>query len=227
MTKIKLCGLTGPEDIIMANELKPDYAGFVFAASSRRYLTPERAAGLKEMLDPSIKAVGVFVDESTDRVLELIDRGIIDMVQLHGSEDENYIIRLKRIVDNPVIRAFRIKSRDDVKEAEGCSADHILLDSGSGTGKVFDWELMKDMGRPCFLAGGLTPDNVGEAVRRLRPYAVDVSSGIETDGIKDHEKMRRFVSEVRKADQEQREAETDLGAVQGLFLKKRCERKED
>ena len=201
MTKIKLCGLSRPCDIGMANELKPEYIGFVFAAKSKRYIDPQKAAGLKELLSSAIRAVGVFVDEAPDTVAALLNSGVIDIAQLHGGEDEAYIQRLRQHTDKPIVKAFQIKSRHDLAEAKACTADHILLDSGAGTGNVFDWSILQDVKRPYFLAGGLSPDNVGDAVRLLHPYAVDVSSGIETDGRKDEEKAAAFIAAVRKEEQ--------------------------
>ncbi len=201
MTKIKLCGLSRPCDILTANELKPEYIGFVFAPKSKRYIDPQKAAQLKELLSSDIRAVGVFVDEAPDTVAALLNSGVIDIAQLHGSEDEAYIQRLRQRTDQPIIKAFQIKSRHDLAEATACTADHILLDSGAGTGKVFDWSVLRDVKRPYFLAGGLSPDNVGDAVRLLHPYAVDVSSGIETDGRKDEEKAAAFIAAVRKEKQ--------------------------
>ena len=197
MTKIKFCGLTGDCDIDAANELRPEYVGFVFAPKSKRYITPERAAELKSRLEAGIKAVGVFVNDDLYHVAELLNRGVIDIAQLHGSEDEEYIGQLRQLTDKPIIRAFRIKTAEDIAEAEKCTADHVLLDSGAGTGEVFDWKLIKNMKRPYFLAGGLSPDNVENAVEQLSPYAVDVSSGIETDGVKDKAKMAAFAAAVR------------------------------
>ena len=201
MTKIKLCGLSRPCDIQTANELMPEYIGFVFAPKSKRYIDPQQAARLKELLSPDIRAVGVFVDEAPDTVAALLNSGIIDIAQLHGSEDEAYIQRLRQRTDQPIIKALQIKSRHDLAEAKICTADHILLDSGAGTGNVFDWSVLQDVKRPYFLAGGLSPDNVGDAVRLLHPYAVDVSSGIETDGRKDEEKAAAFIAAVRKEEQ--------------------------
>ena len=197
MTKIKFCGLTGDCDIDAANELRPEYVGFVFAPKSKRYVTPERAVELKRRLAVGIKAVGVFVNDNLYHVAELLNRGVIDIAQLHGSEDEEYIGQLRQLTGKPVIRAFRIKTAEDIAEAEKCTADHVLLDSGAGTGEVFDWKLIKNMKRPYFLAGGLSPDNVENAVEQLSPYAVDVSSGIETDGVKDKAKMAAFAAAVR------------------------------
>ena len=188
MTKIKLCGLSRTEDIETVNELKPEYVGFVFAPESRRYVTPQT----------EIQAVGVFVNESPKKITELLHSGIIGIIQLHGDEDEDYIRRLKQHTDKPIIKAFRVETENDIADAERCSADYILLDSGAGTGTVFDWKLLMNIRRPYFLAGGLSPDNVGKAVTTLHPFAVDVSSGIETGGTKDKEKMTAFVAAVRK-----------------------------
>ncbi len=192
MTKIKLCGMPRPEDIAAVNEIKPDYIGFVFWKPSKRYITPEAAQELKKALDENIKAVGVFVNEDIDEAASLANRGIIDLIQLHGDEDDDYISRLRKLTDKPIIRAIRIVTEEDTVKAENSPADHILLDSGKGGGKVIDWDLAAKIERPYFLAGGLTIDNVSAAVEKLHPYAVDVSSGIETDGHKDPEKMRQF-----------------------------------
>ncbi len=200
MTKIKFCGLTRTGDIEAANELKPDYIGFVFWPKSKRAVTAGQAKTLKAKLDPSIKAVGVFVDEDMEAVKSLLDGGIIDIAQLHGHEDEDYITGLKEASGKPVIKAFRIRSEDDIRKAEASPADLVLLDAGMGDGVTFDWSLIKNAGRPYFLAGGLDPDNAADAVRTLHPYALDVSSGIETDGLKDTNKMAAFAASVRKED---------------------------
>lgn len=198
MTKIKLCGLTRPCDIEYVNELLPEYIGFVFTPKSRRYISPEKAEVLREHLDDRITPVGVFVDENIDVIADLIKRKIIDIVQLHGNESEQYIEDLRRVIDCPVIKAFRIESEADIVSANNSSADYVLLDSGGGTGKVFDHLLLKDIARPYFLAGGLTPENVETAVKQLKSFAVDVSSSLETDGFKDKIKMTAFVNAVRK-----------------------------
>lgn len=198
MTKIKLCGLSRTRDILAANQLRPEYIGFVFAPKSSQYISSEQARELKALLSPQIRAVGVFVNEGIDRVEELLNSGVIDLAQLHGSEDADYIRQLRTRTGKPVIQAFRITSEEDVKRAEHSIADHILLDAGAGTGTVFDWSMLQQIRRSYFLAGGLGPENVKGAVERLHPYAVDVSSGIETDGSKDPEKMAAFVTAVRK-----------------------------
>lgn len=198
MTKIKLCGLSRSCDIEAANEWMPEYIGFVFASKSKRYVTPQAASELKRLLSPEIQAIGVFVNEDAKKIAALLHSGIIDIAQLHGNEDENYINQLKQLTEKPIIKAFRVETARDIAEAERCSADYILLDSGAGTGTVFDWNLLKNIHRPYILAGGLSPDNVSEAVKLLHPYGVDVSSGIETDGLKDKTKMAAFVAAVRK-----------------------------
>jgi len=199
MTKIKLCGLKRMCDIEWANELLPDYIGFIFAKKSKRYVSPELASVLKSKLDARVKAVGVFVNEPVDEVARLLNNGTIDVAQLHGSEDEDYVSSLRQITDKQIYKAFRIDSVEDVYKANLSSADYILLDSGNGgTGTVFDWNLLQGIDRPYFLAGGLNCENIEQAVCTLKPYGVDVSSGIETDGLKDKEKMCRFVKSIRK-----------------------------
>lgn len=200
MTRIKLCGLSRMEDIVAANRLKPDYIGFVFAAKSKRRVTQLQAAELKSKLNPETKAVGVFLDDDLDMVAGMMNLGIVDVVQLHGSEDEEYIKKLRVITDKPIIKAFVINTAEDVKRAEQSTADYILLDGGKGSGKVFDWSLLKEIKRPYFLAGGLNTENAAQAVASLKPFAVDVSTGIETDGFKDAEKMTAFVAAVRKGE---------------------------
>ena len=198
MTKIKLCGLGRPCDIEWANALMPDYIGFVFAQKSKRFVSPERVKALREGLDSNIRAVGVFVNEAPEVVADLLNTGTIDLAQLHGGEDEDYIKALRELTDKPLIKAFRIENTADLDRARQSSADCILLDNGAGgTGATFDWALLKCFDRPYFLAGGLDSGNVRQAIEVLRPFAVDVSSGIETDGAKDHNKMTAFVNAAR------------------------------
>ena len=199
--KIKLCGLTRPCDIEAVNELQPDYIGFVFAKKSRRYVSPEKAKELKAMLAPGIQAVGVFVNEEPEQIAALLEAGTIDVAQLHGQEGEREIRRLRELTDHPLIQAFRIDTEHDVERANASTADYVLLDSGAGgTGTVFDWDLLQAIRRPYFLAGGLDTENLGTVKAKLNPYGVDVSSGIETDGYKDKEKMTAFVAAARKED---------------------------
>ncbi len=197
MTRIKLCGMRFPEDVDTACELMPDYIGFVFAPAFRRYIPPEKTLALKKRLAPGIRAAGVFVNEKPEMIASLLNSGLIDLAQLHGDEDERFISRLRSLTEGRLIQAFRIREKADLIRAEQSPADWILLDAGTGEGRTFDWTLLSSFTRPYFLAGGLTPDNVSEALRRLRPYGVDVSSGIETDGRKDPEKMRAFVRAVK------------------------------
>jgi phosphoribosylanthranilate isomerase len=201
VTKVKFCGVSRPCDIEAANELRPEYVGFVFATGSHRCITPEKAKELKQMLSRDILAVGVFVNEMPEKIAYLLDNGIIDIAQLHGHEDEDYIQSLRRLTNKPTIKAFRIESKKDLEAAECCIADYVLLDSGAGTGTTFDWKLIKSIRRPYFLAGGLSLDNVKEAITMLHPYAVDVSSGIETDKLKNKAKMTAFIEAVREEGQ--------------------------
>ena len=200
-TRVKMCGLRRPEDIDAVNALRPEYVGFVLFTGSKRAVTPETARGLQKALAPGIRAVGVFVDEAPEKVAELLNDGTIDLAQLHGHETEDYLARLRQMTDRPLIRAFRIRSAEEALEAQGTTADMILLDAGAGDGKTFDWSWLRGMTRPYFLAGGLNPDNAGRAVRELHPYAVDVSSGIETDGFKDRQKMSAFLQAVREGNE--------------------------
>lgn len=200
MTKIKLCGLRRSEDILIANALIPDYIGFVFAKNRTRTVSREEAEELKKFLIPKIKAVGVFINENPETVASLLNDGIIDLAQLHGDEDNDYIRKLRSLTDKQIIKAYKIKADDNFFDINNSLADYILLDSGTGSGKVFDWELLKNIKRPYFLAGGLNCANVEEAILTLSPFAVDVSSGIETDGFKDKDKMSKFVELVKKCD---------------------------
>ncbi|MCR5075152.1 MAG: phosphoribosylanthranilate isomerase [Ruminococcus sp.] len=199
MTKIKMCGIRRPEDISFANAVRPDYIGYVFYEKSKRYVTPSAAVRLSSMLDDSIVIVGVFVDAPADEVITLYKSGTIGIAQLHGSEDDNYIMQMKN-AGVPTIKAFIIRSEEDIERAEKCPADMVLLDSGMGSGCKFDHSLVAKIRRPYFLAGGLSPDNAAEAVEALHPYAVDASSGLETDGFKDLQKMRLFAERVRNCD---------------------------
>lgn len=197
MVKVKFCGIKRIEDIDICNELKSDYIGFVFYDKSKRYIKPIDAKVLKGNLDKNILAVGVFVNEEINKIVEIVNEGIIDLVQLHGDEDDEYIRHLKEKTKAPTIKALKILSKNDILEANESIADYVLLDSGAGTGITFDWELIKGINRDYFLAGGLDANNVAEAIETLNPFAVDVSSGIETDGSKDRNKMLKFIGKVR------------------------------
>ncbi|MGN0375248.1 MAG: phosphoribosylanthranilate isomerase [Butyrivibrio sp.] len=198
MSGIKICGLTRKSDIDIVNEYMPDYIGWVFYNKSRRYIPWETAAEYRKILCPSITAVGVFVNENEETVAGLLNRDIIDMAQLHGQEDDEYIERLRRLTDKQIIKAFGIDTMQDIIMARNSRADYVLLDSKTGgTGRVFNWELIENMDRPFFLAGGLDASNVQNAVRTFNPYAVDVSSGVETDGFKDKAKIEEFIKAVK------------------------------
>lgn len=197
--KIKICGLSRPCDIDFVNAQGPDFIGFVINfPKSRRNVTPRQAADLRGRLRDGIVPVGVFVDEEAETVARLLNEGVIDMAQLHGREDEAYIQRLRGMTDKKLVKAFRVTSPRDVEEAKASSADYILLDNGTGTGRQFDWSLIEGVERPWFLAGGLDPQNLAEAARRLRPWSVDLSSGVETDGQKDAAKIEAAVRAARE-----------------------------
>lgn len=198
MTKIKLCGMKRSCDIEYVNELAPEYIGFVFAKNSKRYIAPENAEVLRKQLNKEIIPVGVFVDEKIEVIADLINRHIIEAVQLHGNEGEDYINALRKLTKCTIIKAFRIESREVIMAANHSSADYVLLDSGGGSGATFDWSLIREIKRPYFLAGGLTPGNVKVAIAEFQPFAVDASSSLETGGFKDKRKMTVFVNAVRK-----------------------------
>ncbi|MBE5897774.1 MAG: phosphoribosylanthranilate isomerase [Lachnospiraceae bacterium] len=195
--KIKFCGLYQDAHIAYANEIKPDYVGFVFWNKSRRYVTADKARELRNQLDSDIQVVGVFVDEDIDRIIDLYQSGIIDVAQLHGAEDDIYIKRLQGI-GIPVIKAYVVSNNSDIiVQAQNSIADYVLFDAGKGDGKTFDWDLLRDFNRDYFLAGGLNLSNIREVTQNIKPFAVDVSSGIETNGEKDKSKMEQFARVIR------------------------------
>lgn len=199
MTKIKICGLSRPCDIDYVNYARPDYCGFIVNfPKSRRNVSPERVAELVSNLAKEIVPVGVFVNEEIKNVAHMLDEGVIAIAQLHGSEDNEYIAALRKLTDKPLIQAFRIGCKDDVERAAASSADYVLLDSGGGSGKVFNWQLIKDFPRPYFLAGGLNIENLNGAIEKFHPFAVDISSGVESDGFKDFDKIKAAVAAVRR-----------------------------
>jgi phosphoribosylanthranilate isomerase len=196
-TELKICGLSRLEDVIAVNRFGADYAGFVFFKKSKRYIDPYKAGELIELLRSDIKSVGVFMDEPLDSVISAARISGVEMIQLHGHESEEYVEYVKRTLERPVIKAFKADEEGALERALNTSADYILIDSGAGTGKKFDWSILKDFGRDYFLAGGLDPESVGEAISMLEPFAVDVSSGVETDGVKDAEKIEKFINAVK------------------------------
>lgn len=197
LTKVKVCGLSRECDIEYVNRLTPDYIGYVFWQRSRRYVTREQAEALTRRLDEAITPVGVFVDEEPELVSRLANEGTIKVIQLHGHEDEAYLKELRNTTDAPIIKAFKIRGGEDIEKANTFPSDYILLDNGYGTGQTFDWSFVRGIKRPFFLAGGVNVDNVRNAIDKLLPYAVDISSGVETDGYKDFDKMRHFINKVR------------------------------
>ena len=199
-TKIKICGLRRREDILAVNEAKPDYCGFIIEfPSSFRSVTADEVRELVKELDPEIRPVGVFVNVPMELVRTLLDDGTLALAQLHGQEEEAYIRQLQDETGKKVIKAFSVKTEEDIAKAKASSADYILLDQGGGgTGKTFDWMLAGGISRPYFLAGGLGVDNLEKAVHYLSPWAVDLSSSVETNGKKDPEKIRQAVELVRK-----------------------------
>lgn len=196
-TELKICGLSRMEDVIAVNRHGADYAGFVFFKKSKRYIDPYKAGELIEFLRSDIKSVGVFMDEPLDSVISTARISGVEMIQLHGHESEEYVEYVKRTLERPVIKAFKADEEGALEKALHTTADYVLIDSGAGTGKKFDWNILKDFKREYFLAGGLDPDSVGEAISLLEPFAVDVSSGVETDGIKDEKKIESFIKAVK------------------------------
>ena len=214
MTKIKICGLKTLDDVVKVNKYLPEYVGFVFA-NTKRFITDEQALIMKQALDKRIKAVGVFVNEPIDHVAELCRRGIIDVAQLHGDESEEYIRDLKEMTDTPVIKATKVQNAKQVAERMSDEADYMLFDTYKkgelgGTGERFELSILEEslaelasQGRkvkPYFLAGGLDESNISEVLGRIGCYCVDVSTGVETDGVKDEAKIKCFIENVRKTD---------------------------
>ena len=248
--QIKICGLQREEDIRIVNEVLPEYAGFILAEGRRRTVTPEKMAELAAGLDRRILRVAVFLDQDPEWICSLAEQGLMDVIQLHGSENIDMIRMIQKRTGKKVIKALRVdipakaeaktkarslaeeanrpaekasslaeetggaawnaitqeQSEDLVRRAEICPADLILLDHGAGgSGEVFDWSLASSVGRDFMLAGGLTPENVREAIDMVRPVAVDVSSGVETDHIKDAAKVRLFVKAVRESEEKEKQ----------------------
>lgn len=220
MTKVKICGLKTIADVEKVNRYLPEYIGFVFA-DTRRFVTNEQAFWMRQALDPRIQAVGVFVNEPLEHVISLSDRGVINMVQLHGEESESYIRELKHKKDITVIKAVKVRNMEQVSAQMSQEADYMLFDTYKkgtlgGTGERFPLEILerslkelRAKGRamkPYFLAGGLDSQNVSEVLGEMEWHAfcgcvaVDVSTGVETDGEKDEAKIRQFIEAVRNAE---------------------------
>ena len=209
MVKVKICGMRRVEDIEMANKYNPDYIGFVFAESPRK-VSYEQAKELSCLLSDEIVPVGVFVNEHMKLIVDLFREGIIEIAQLHGDEDEKYIKDLKdKSIEEtgkeiPVINAIEIKDdidfNDTVLKWRDSLSDYFILDSGKGSGKTFNWDLIdKDsefFKNSIFLAGGLNSENLTSAIEEFNPFAVDLSSSVETDGFKDEEKIKEIIEIV-------------------------------
>ncbi|MGH2101463.1 phosphoribosylanthranilate isomerase [Aerococcus urinaeequi] len=200
MVKVKICGLRRPEDIEAANVAKPDYVGFIFVEGTKRYVKPDLAASFRRDLAADIQTVGVFMNAPIEEIVAICQAGTIDLVQLHGEEDQAYIEHLKGQVNQDIIKSVAVR---DELVVDPNQADYLLFDSLSpnrgGSGKTFNWQMVSAYKeKPFFLAGGLGVDNIEEALKVVRPYAVDASSSLETDGVKDPVKMQEFVAKIRE-----------------------------
>ena len=200
MTKIKICGLYRPCDIAYVNEAKPDWCGFIINfPRSHRSLTPDQVRTLRKDLDSAVIPVGVFVDQPVEDAAALLNDGTVSIAQLHGHEDPVYIAALRAAASGkPVWKAFKVRSAEDLDAANASPADLVILDNGYGTGETFDWSLVGGVARPYLLAGGLTPENIQQAIGQLHPYGLDISSGVETEKRKDRAKIQAAVLAARK-----------------------------
>lgn len=199
MCKIKICGIQTIEDTLIINKYLPDYIGFVFAKSKRK-ITHKKAKLLKNNLNPKTQRVGVFVNADESEILSLYHEGTISVAQLHGEENNDYISDLKQKTDNKlkIIKAIEINGSFDLKKEDYLNADYLLLDNGRGSGKTFDWDLIKeDINKDFFIAGGLNSSNITRAIERFHPYGVDLSSALETNGYKDESKVREIMELIR------------------------------
>lgn len=194
MVKVKICGIRRAEDIEIINKYPPDYIGFVFA-ESKRQIDFDTAKTLKKLLKVNIPVVGVFVNGNVEDILELYRNDIIDIAQLHGDENEDYINQLKEEAPElKLIKAIEINKKEDLNDYENINVEYLLLDSGKGSGKTFNWDLInKNISKDFFLAGGLNSANFNQAIERFQPYGIDLSSGVETNGYKDEEKIKKIM----------------------------------
>ena len=204
MVKVKICGIKNLHDVQAVNKHKPDFAGFVFYPLSKRYVSLIVARRLKAALNRHIKTVGVFVNAPVEEIAAAAEMGIIDLVQLHGDEGKAYIAELKKICRLPIIKAVRVQDENDIKRADYYNCDYLLFDTYSqsaygGTGRQFNTQLLKGVKihKPYFIAGGLNAENVRRAIKGLKPFAADVSGGVETDGGKDAAKIKAFIKQVK------------------------------
>lgn len=204
MVKVKICGIKTLQDVEIVNRQKSDFTGFVFYPLSKRYVSLITARSLKAKLNKKIKSIGVFVNAPPEEIAAAAELGIINMVQLHGDETNAYIAELRKICTLPVIKAVRVREEADIKKAAFYNCEYFLFDTYStasygGTGRQFDTQLLKGVkiNKPYFLAGGLNAGNVRSALKGLKPYAVDVSGGVETGGSKDEIKIKNFIKQVK------------------------------
>lgn len=198
MVKIKICGLRRLEDVEIVNKYKPDYIGFVFADSKRK-VSHELAGKMKNNLSSDIISVGVFVNASQDEILKLFNDEVIEIAQLHGCESEDYINNLKENTNDElkIIKAIEMTGSEDLSKYDNSHADYLLLDSGKGSGKTFDWKLIrKDLKKDFFLAGGINSSNVRKAIDEFNPYAIDLSSSLETNDYKDENKIKEIMEVI-------------------------------
>lgn len=203
MTKIKICGLRRNQDVDIVNAFLPDFAGFILSNGFRRTVLKDDFLRLARNVDSSIKKVGVFVNEPFESILDYALN--LDVLQLHGDESLEYAGRLRAETDKTIIKAVRAKSPDDIERFNDYPCDYMLIDAYKegeygGTGKVADWSIIKkaEIKKPFFLAGGISADNVSDAISELSPFCVDVSSSVETNGYKDKLKVKELILKLRK-----------------------------
>ena len=205
MTKIKICGITNKTDALAASELGVDMLGFVFYKKSKRYVTPAMAEDIINELPPFMGKIGIFVDETKEDVIRIAEDAGLNILQFHGSENPGYCASFRD--KYKIIKAFRVVTKSDLKVVNDYETDYYLFDAYKsacvgGTGETFDWNILKDFEilKPFILSGGLSPENVERAIKEVMPYAVDVSSGVESaPGKKDASLLKKFVANVRKA----------------------------
>lgn len=205
MVKVKICGITNEEDAVSAMEAGADALGFVFWDKSPRYIEPKAVWSIKKNLPPFITTVGVFVNMPLDKLKSVLFDTNVDCIQLHGDESPRFCEGVYEFAEKKIIKAFRIRERLDISKLKNYKVDSYLLDTyregmPGGTGETFDWDLAVEAKekRRIILSGGLTPENISKAIKLVRPYAVDVSSGVEAKpGKKDPEKIHKFMVQVR------------------------------
>jgi phosphoribosylanthranilate isomerase len=199
MTKIKICGLKREEDILFVNEYRPDFIGFVFA-KSKRQIGFDTAKKLKNILNENIKSVGVFVNDTIENIRELCENKIIDLIQLHGNESSSYIFELRKKISIPIIKAVAVAENFTIPDLD---VNYFLFDTLNkenfgGTGKSFDWNKIKNFKQPYFLAGGLNSTNIEIAIKKIKPFCIDISSGVETNEIKDKNKINEVMRILKR-----------------------------